>query len=804
MKDVTIIMPIFSLTDHRLKNFEFSVNNYLNKIDIPIIVIEQLNKTSSNIPSIISNNSNINYTSCYIDDQVIHKATLINIALNKVKTKYTWVVDADVVFNFSKVLEMIDGQDVIKPFKHIIKLNKSQSEAFFTKRLLTITKGEKVNIVTKFGPMSFIIKTELFKQNKMNENFIGYGWEDFDFAYRVAEKYNTIEFNTIGLHFYHEMDKKNTDQEAKNRAIFFENKKLLFSNIKIEDNSDKKSLIDSKKVEEYAKAKIVHIIAPALLSKKQSLFKREKLAIESIIQEKQVFKNIELVMICESKYAKKYKKDFKVIVPTRTSREIGDKRGLIYLSDLFNEACKYCSDDDIVFYTNSDCCLAPGTYNRLENTKAEAVEYHRRDVIGRNKNLLDVFSSYNKLLEIGVDGIAFRKEFYLKNKYFIPDFFVGEPHWDTAVCGALRTAEVSTQNTIDLFHPEHQQVWDTYNLSLAGQHNDKIYRDFLEYGVSKIPILSKPEEKIETSIVLVHYGSNEKRISATKRAMNKILYQNILDVEFIFVEVVEDKTVFPELNFKSNWNHIVIKEKESNKDIFQKEAMMNIGAKQAKGSIIIFIDSDVWTDRYDWLDSISIKIKKNTNKIVHGFSFCQDTKDPNHVFVSAGLNMCKNIESSLYENPGLVFGVSKQLLEQNDYLNPFHILGGGDSLILHEYLNKCNGSWARWMIDNFPKIKNIIREVPTSGIFDYVNCIINHENHGNINLDYYSMKYYLLEYFTKEIKELVKIGENGLLEWIDSNCIERQINKARFKITTKESAKEVCEEIKKEYYARLL
>jgi hypothetical protein len=67
-----------------------------------------------------------------------------------------------------------------------------------------------------------------------------------------------------------------------------------------------------------------------------------------------------------------------------------------------------------------------------------------------------------------------------------------------------------------LYHPDHKQTWDTSNLSIAGKHNDKLFRDYLEYGLSTIPCLSRPNELIETSIILVHYGDKKERVDAAK------------------------------------------------------------------------------------------------------------------------------------------------------------------------------------------------------------------------------------------------------------------------------------------------
>ena len=792
---VTIVMTIFDLKNERLRNFSFLLENYLSKLGLKIIILEQANYKNTYNSFVFSlvqklKNPNIIHKYCQVDKPIFHKSYILNRVAELVDTKYMWFLDADVFLRYKDILSMIKDQDVICPYNHVFLLSKKETLMFIKNKKFVAKQDKAFKVIEKFGPLSFIIKTKLFRENPMNEEFVGYGWEDLDFAYRISQKFEINKLDCNGLHLYHDVAVSNKDQEKYNREIFFKHRRALsFQNLELPDLSGDLS-------GDLSVAKIVHIISPALLSHKQDLYKRELLAIESIIEEKKHFKNIFCIMFSDSPECEKYKDEFEVVIPFRSSNDIGDKRGLPYLPDIFKEACKHCSDDDIVFYTNSDCCLAPGTYSRLENTKTLAVEYHRRDVFNEPLLLQEVFGFDNELKETGVDGLAFRKKWFENQSYFVPDFFVGEPHWDTAVCGALRTAGISSQNTIDLYHPFHEQTWDTSSLSVAGKHNDKIYRDFMEYGISKIQILSKPEEIVETSIVLVHYGDNEKRVLAAKKAMSHLPYQNILNVEFIFVDVIKEHTLFPEVDTKPNWVHIVLKEKEANRDIFQKEAMMNIGAKCAKGEVVIFVDTDIWIDNPNWLNLISDKIKENPNKIVHGFSFCQDSENPEHVFISAGLNTCKNIESTLHENPGLVLGMSKDMLVQNDYLNVYSIMGGGDSMTLHEYLSPRYPHLNAWFQASFPRLGNTLRNLPVCGIIDYVDCNITHENHGDVDFGYYGARHYATEYFTREIPELLVFGENGLLEWSDPKCIEREMVRARYGMKTEKDTRDICERIK--------
>ena len=123
-------------------------------------------------------------------------------------------------------------------------------------------------------------------------------------------------------------------------------------------------------------------------------------------------------------------------------------------------------------------------------------------------------------------------------------------------------------------------------------------------------------------------------------------------------------------------------------------------------------------------------------------------------------------------------------------------MGGGDSILMHEYVSPSYKHCEAWFQASFTKLKNTLRKLPICCILDYVDCLIFHENHGDTNLDYYGARHYATEYFTKEIQNLLVLGENGLLEWIDANCIERQLIKFKIGMNSERETREICKRIK--------
>ncbi len=217
----TIIVPIFNLIEERLRNFTTIISNLI-LTDIPTIVAIQVkNEDEVNSFNLLLDKIDVNkkITLMYeiIDSDFIHKSLLINKASEIIETKYIWVLDADVFLDYKKIYSIIDDQDVIKPFKKVIRLTEEETVSFINSGSIRFKKGSSENITKIFGPLSFIIKKTIFEKENMNEKFKGWGWEDLEFASRIMERYQITEINVYGLHLFHP---RNTANEKQNREIF--------------------------------------------------------------------------------------------------------------------------------------------------------------------------------------------------------------------------------------------------------------------------------------------------------------------------------------------------------------------------------------------------------------------------------------------------------------------------------------------------------------------------------------------------------------------------------------------------------
>jgi predicted glycosyltransferase involved in capsule biosynthesis len=201
---VTIVIPIFNLVIDRYLNFKFILKK-LNGLQIPIIVVEQKSdKTNQTVAQkLLVNYPDILYKEVLINDNKIHKSKLVNIGNSLLTTKYLWMLDSDCYMKYMNVANRIINQPVIHPFNKGIYLTKHESDKFLSSDKLILTEQKRDHVVTDFGPLTFIIRRDIFnKIGGMNEEYTGYGWEDYEFANKLYE-YPLEQFPITALHLYH-------------------------------------------------------------------------------------------------------------------------------------------------------------------------------------------------------------------------------------------------------------------------------------------------------------------------------------------------------------------------------------------------------------------------------------------------------------------------------------------------------------------------------------------------------------------------------------------------------------------------
>ena len=312
---------------------------------------------------------------------------------------------------------------------------------------------------------------------------------------------------------------------------------------------------------------VVNLILPENL-KNKDLAHRVSLALESI--EKASGPNVTLLGCVSQKITRQ---GWKIQPLSRTAHtELGNPTDVAYLKDLLLAASCAAQTGDIIFYSNLDCPIHPDLYNNLANTESSITEFIRRDIspIDEIKDYKEIFKLPFENYPIGVDGIALQKEVLDACFSLIPDFVIGEPHWDTALSGILRKSHVVTQNLKDLYHIKHEQQWDDANLSPAGQHNKRLYRDAVEFGLMEDDLISiKPR----TALVLLKHTLNSPHNAQISQNLHK-LSQFSSNFTKVFCEYAEGESLFKK--HINNMGYLPIMASENTKKLGQKNTILNL------------------------------------------------------------------------------------------------------------------------------------------------------------------------------------------------------------------------------------
>lgn len=478
----------------------------------------------------------------------------------------------------------------------------------------------------------------------------------------------------------------------------------------------------------------------------------------------------------------------------RDARSIGDRKAKPFLKDLLDVGYDFSKLGDWILYTNVDCPIHPHLYCDLLKMMGCVVEYVRRDVYGVVRSLPELYVNDNKVFAVGVDGLAVRSQYYMDVKDDIPDMLIGEPHWDTVCHGLFRNRIPTRMVTNRLFHPAHAQSWGGTDVSAGERHNESLYQDALSYGLIDKSEISIEYDKTDTAIIIVCFGDDKLRWESTIAAFQQQLRQDLY-ADFYFIELLYNDAIshYPR-DVSELVEHVMVTGGDDSKDLWQKECLMNIGWKEAAGrgdyKYFIFIDSDIYANELDWFRSIRQRLVVDSRRAVQGFRLVEDTKDPHLNFGSLASAHVLGYQVDLPINPGMCWGISRRMLESGNGFNPYFIDGGGDSGFVAEYLNNKDDEYDISQSD-CDWFEEIVRTIGQKAIIDCVPYDIIHVNHGMFTNKNYTTIRYAMHLFNKPLLKLIQLNENGLLSWIDPDCVERKIMKMRPQMHTTKDVEDI-------------
>jgi hypothetical protein len=483
-------------------------------------------------------------------------------------------------------------------------------------------------------------------------------------------------------------------------------------------------------------------------------------------------------------------------IPERDARDLGDDKFKAFLKDLFDHAAEGAAPDDWLLYTNSDCAVPEDFYERLAAVRGCVVEVQRLDVEGDPATLDELFTNSNELYALGMDGLAMRAGFYGEVRDLLPDFVVGEPHWDPDLSGILRSIVPVRRAPFHLYHPVHEVVWRFLNPSPAGKHNERLHLDALALGHSEKTNLYEGPDHTDTAVVLAVFGKRPEYIAAFTEAIERQLKQDLY-ADFYLVDLLgeDGQSGFDEA-LLAELIHLPIRGKEAHGNLFQKEALMNYGWRKAleRGEYryFIFPDTDVYADDVSWFRQIRQRLRENPARAVHGYGIVRDTVDAEIQFSSLGSINALNQQTGLTMNPALCWGLHRDVLLEAGGWNPFGIIGGGDSAFVAEFLNTPTAEYDTWN-HQWAWYNEVHRVLPYRAVLDCVDVPIQHVYHGPASERHY-LPLRLAMDAMRPVRELVDLDEDGLLYWKDAGCVEREILSQVHRLASEEAVVAVLAE----------
>ncbi len=459
----------------------------------------------------------------------------------------------------------------------------------------------------------------------------------------------------------------------------------------------------------------------------------------------------------------------------------GEPSNKPFLKDLFDLALEHAEPADWLLFSNVDTALAPDFYRDLEKRRATVVEYQRQDVAGNPRTLEELFHNPNRPYSVGLDAFAIRAQYYSEIREWLPDFVVGEPHWDTIYTGIFRKLIPVQRDGIRLFHPDHERMWSLAAPSAAGRHNHELFVECLERGLAEKSLISDVSDQPDTAIVAAVFGDDPERIRANTTGIREQLRQD-LHADFYLVELlVGDAGSHYPADLLASLQHVPVRGTESCRDLFQKEALLNHGWREALRrqdyQHFILVDADVYSPEIGWFRRIRDRLRQDPSRAVQGWRTVRDSLDDALQYSSVGAAFVLNQPTDLPLNPGICWGLNRALLEAGDGLNPFCIDCSGDSAFVSEYLNTTATQFDPWLYQ-WGWFREIERKLPFHAQLDCVAADLVHVHHGYLTDRNYDGFRYAMDALPP-LRELIALNGDGLLEWKNPGCAERRILQCR-------------------------
>jgi len=283
-----------------------------------------------------------------------------------------------------------------------------------------------------------------------------------------------------------------------------------------------------------------------------------------------------------------------------------------------------------------------------------------------------------------------------------------------------------------------------------------------------------------------------------------------LPVDYIWVELLfddEETQLSDTILNNERLTHVTIRGEEENKDLFQKEALMNIGVTHCSETIknLIFLDADVYCENPEWFNDIRNVLIENKKAVFQPASIIEEFEPIDSSFEKTNSQKTWNYARTRYDedrfifnfNPGMVWCMSRMQYSRINGLNPFSIFFGGDNILAHETDSIHRSEWSNYMTDSWMKFN--IRKLKESSVPEF-NQIINHVWHGDQKTERnYGIWMEVLNVLKLYPDNHVVLDKQNLLSYNRKTNILKSFISNKNKLDSYQKALELMVKLKKKY-----
>lgn len=219
LKKIEMIIPFMGRSLFRIRNLRHVITKIPARVE-KITIVQQVHPNEETLADFLfhSNTVPIFVTKVQSSLGQIEKCRLINHGLHLSESEFCWIHDADVLLPFENVIASMKamewGANATKPFRYLLKLKEDETELFLRERKLPRERNRKIYGMV-FGAASFIIKSKfLMDIGGMNQDYVGWGYEDRELESRVEQLVKIQELPFTAIHLFHPREPTNRENQA--------------------------------------------------------------------------------------------------------------------------------------------------------------------------------------------------------------------------------------------------------------------------------------------------------------------------------------------------------------------------------------------------------------------------------------------------------------------------------------------------------------------------------------------------------------------------------------------------------------